>query len=313
MTIEAGQLTASEQELISRLGDLLREHQYQDRRILGRVPHRGDPDGIAAPWVLEHHFNAADFFDALVTLFYLQGGIPANLAGQHFPGDLLDGLIDLGLLAASPDGSQVHSLVDIFSVDETLFITDPCRVNAVHQPEWLRRRLPGAERVMYLGPDSVLLARGTVRLKRRRVLDLCTGSGIHAILAAAHSDQVTGVDINPRALRFSRLNAALNGCPDVTFLEGDLYQPAGDGRFDLVLANPPFVAAPDLRILFRDGGSAGEDVLARIVSGLPERLEAGGMCQIVTDLAIREEGRYEETLRGWLGDSGQGFDILLTL
>lgn len=313
MTTESGQLSNSERDLMSRLGDLLREHQYQDRRILGRLPHRGDPDGIAAPWVLANEFDAADPFDALVTLFYLQGSIPADQAGRHFPADLLGGLIDLGLLAPAPESDRVHSLVDIFSFDEALFITDPCRVNAVHQPEWLRRRMPAAERVMYLGPDSILLARGTVRWKQHRVLDLCTGSGIHAILAASDCDEVTGVDINSRALRFSRLNAALNGCPDVSFVEGDLYQPAGDSRFGLVLANPPFVAAPDVRILFRDGGAAGEDVLARIVAGLPHRLEVGGMCQIVTDLAIRMEKSYEETLRGWLGDSGEAFDILLAL
>ncbi len=313
LTTEATQLTAGEQDLMRRLGELLCEQQYRDRHILARIPHRSDSDGIAAPWVLEQQFDAADTFDALVMLFYLQGSIPADLAGKHFPTGLLDGLIDLGLLAAAPDNSRIHSLVDIFSFDEAIFITDPCRVRAVHQPEWLRRRLPAAERVMYLGMDSILLAQGTVRRQRHRVLDLCTGSGIHAILAAQHSDATTGVDINPRALRFSRLNAALNGRPDVCFLEGDLYQPTGEGRFDLVLANPPFVAAPDVRILFRDGGDAGEDVLARIVAGLPQRLVEGGICQIVTDLAIRKESSYEQTVRGWLGKGAEAWDILLAV
>ncbi len=69
MTIERPQLTVSERELMSRLGELLRRNRYRDERILARVPHRGDPEGITAPWMQEQVFDCTDPFDALVVLF----------------------------------------------------------------------------------------------------------------------------------------------------------------------------------------------------------------------------------------------------
>ena len=65
---------------------------------------------------------------------------------------------------------------------------------------------------------------------RAAALDLGTGSGVQAFLAARHSGHVVGLDLNPRALRLARLNAALNGVENVDWRQGDLFEPVRDER-----------------------------------------------------------------------------------
>jgi release factor glutamine methyltransferase len=82
-----------------------------------------------------------------------------------------------------------------------------------------------------------------------RVLDMGTGSGVNAILAAAKSSDVTAVDVNPHAVEAARENAEANGvAARVRVLESDLFDRV-DGAFDLVVFDPPFrwFAPRDLR------------------------------------------------------------------
>jgi release factor glutamine methyltransferase len=73
-----------------------------------------------------------------------------------------------------------------------------------------------------------------------RVLDMGTGSGINAILAAAKSTDVLAVDINPHAVAAAAANAERNGVADrITVRESDVFA-AVDGTFDLIIFDPPF-------------------------------------------------------------------------
>jgi release factor glutamine methyltransferase len=73
-----------------------------------------------------------------------------------------------------------------------------------------------------------------------RVLDMGTGSGVNAILAAAKSTDVVAVDINPVALAAARANAARNGVADhIDVHHSDVFSDV-EGRFDLVVFDPPF-------------------------------------------------------------------------
>jgi release factor glutamine methyltransferase len=77
-----------------------------------------------------------------------------------------------------------------------------------------------------------------------RVLDLCTGSGAVAVAAALRGASVTAVDVSRRALLSVRLNALLNSVR-VRALHGDLFDPVRGERFDLIVANPPYLPAED--------------------------------------------------------------------
>lgn len=73
-----------------------------------------------------------------------------------------------------------------------------------------------------------------------RVLDMGTGSGVNAILAAKQGAHVVAVDVNPHAVAAARANAERNGVADrVEIARSDLFAEV-EGRFDLVVFDPPF-------------------------------------------------------------------------
>lgn len=73
-----------------------------------------------------------------------------------------------------------------------------------------------------------------------RVLDMGTGSGVNAILAATRGADVVAVDVNPHAVEAARANSERNGVADrVTIVHSDLFAEV-EGRFDLVVFDPPF-------------------------------------------------------------------------
>jgi ribosomal protein L3 glutamine methyltransferase len=129
----------------------------------------------------------------------------------------------------------------------------------------------------------------------RRVLDLCTGSGCLAILAALHfpDARVDAVDISRDALGVARINVREHKLEDrVRLLRGDLYAPLGAERYDLILANPPYVDAAGMAALPPEcrheprrafaGGPDGLKFVRRIIDEAPGHLtEAGGLlCEV---------------------------------
>lgn len=168
---------------------------------------------------------------------------------------------------------------------------------------------PPPDYVMPPGGDSVGLLRVAPRTRRRATLDLCCGAGAQTLAAAAYSDQVVGIDLNPRALRFAAFNAAVNGIEDAAFLLGDCYEPLAGERFDAILANPPFVPWPEGdALLYRGGGPLGDEVVARILCGAVERLEPRGSLAIVADLA--NSAGLAKRLHEWQGVSRRTLILL---
>jgi methylase of polypeptide subunit release factors len=166
---------------------------------------------------------------------------------------------------------------------------------------------------VFLGPDSLRLARRLERSLRgpghdrpRRALDLGTGAGILAISLAPVSDEVVGVDINPRAIDYARLNAGLNGARNVVFHISDLFDAVAGERFDLIVSNPPFLFLPPewrARCVDGDGGALGMALTLRIVDGLPAHLTADGRAVLQANAPV-VDGRdlLVEELRARLGD-----------
>ncbi len=93
--------------------------------------------------------------------------------------------------------------------------------------------------------------------QRPRILDLGTGSGNISVSIAANSPgaEITAVDISPEALEVARRNAEKNNVGErIRFLEGDLFAalPVGTAPFDLVVSNPPYIAAAEEEGLMED-------------------------------------------------------------
>jgi release factor glutamine methyltransferase len=108
--------------------------------------------------------------------------------------------------------------------------------------EYLGRTIVVPPDVMPITRMSHLLGESVLAEVRQtdRVLDMGTGSGVNAILAAGTSRRVVAVDINPHALAAARANAEGNGVADrVDVRYSDVFS-AVDGVFDLIVFDPPF-------------------------------------------------------------------------
>jgi methylase of polypeptide subunit release factors len=254
------------------------------------------------PMYRKEHLTAGDPLALLIDLFLLQGTLRANEIEQLFAPSECELLTRTGLLAIDEMG-RARSRASLFPVADHLIFSDHA---------WPELPHPGyaevpPNQVMFVGGDSRTLVRCTRRRPVRAALDLCTGSGVQALFAAAHSEHVVAVDINPRAVRCAHFNAQVSGITNLNVLVGDLFEPVRTERFDLIVANPPFVPSPLNTLMFRDGGPSGEDVQRRIVAGLPNHLAPGGIAHIITELGQRDGEPLVDRVRQWL--NGAPMDI----
>ena len=81
-------------------------------------------------------------------------------------------------------------------------------------------------------------------------------------------------------------NAALNGVSNVETRHGSFFDPVEGERFDLIVANPPYVVSPESAYLFRDSGMTGDSVSEHVVRGAPALLAAGGFASILIAWAL---------------------------
>lgn len=120
------------------------------------------------------------------------------------------------------------------------------------------------------------------------LLDLGTGSGALAVTLACERPRlrVTATDLSREAIGIAEANARAHGAR-VNFREGHWYEPLGDERFDMIVSNPPYVAAGDPHLLqgdlrfepalaLSDGSLDGLASLRHIVEGARAHLRAGG-------------------------------------
>ena len=112
----------------------------------------------------------------------------------------------------------------------------------------------GANYVPEVARASATLASLTVRKPVERALDVGTGNGIQAVLAARHAGAVVATDVSERALAFAEFNCALNGADNVELRLGSFLEPVAGERFGLVVSNPPFAISPENDLVFRDSG-----------------------------------------------------------
>lgn len=120
-----------------------------------------------------------------------------------------------------------------------------------------------------------------------RVADVCTGSGLLAVTAALHgAGAVSATDRSRRAVLSARLNARLNGVR-INAVRGDLLEPLGSLRFDLIVSNPPYVpVASDVLPSHGpsrawDAGRDGRALIDRLCDEAPAGLRPGGALLMV--------------------------------
>jgi release factor glutamine methyltransferase len=113
-----------------------------------------------------------------------------------------------------------------------------------------------------------------------RALDLGTGSGIGAIVAARYAARVIATDINPEAVRCARINALAHHLEErMETRVGDLFEPVRGERFEVILFNPPYYRGHPRDL--SDCAWRSPDVFDRFLRELPAHLAPGGRALVV--------------------------------
>jgi release factor glutamine methyltransferase len=194
------------------------------------------------------------------------------------------------------------------------------------------------ERVLIPRPETELLVEAALDLLRRtpysvrrtRVLDLCTGSGNIAISIARAMDgkldpepaegltkrasicTIVASDISDGSLDVARDNAMRHGLDgSILFVKSDLFDDI-DGRFDIIISNPPYIAGPEFAGLQKEvlkepraalyGGEDGLDFYRRIASGAPAHLARGG--RLIMEIGYGQRGMVVAIAEG------AGFEVV---
>lgn len=256
----------------------------------------------------------------LLSLFTLGSTISREQVAHALPTLGAEGACGLGLLAGT--GAGMRALVELapYSAQDdqgpiswwiASDLSELATGTALHP-----------NHVLGVGGASVTLARITPRERVGRVLDVGCGSGIQALHASRHAEHVVATDLSERALAFAAFNAALNQV-EVELRPGSLLEPVAGETFDLIVSNPPFVITPrgsagdragrseagqgtkvadgaDETWTYRDGGRAGDTLLAELLDALPEHLAPGGTAVMLGNWERSGTEEWDTHPRAWL-------------
>ena len=144
--------------------------------------------------------------------------------------------------------------------------------------------------------DSYLLADSLEISEGQSVLEIGTGSGIVAMYASRLTDNITVTDINFDACELARKNFKANGIEGIEILFGNLFEPVGNRKFDVILFNTPYLPTKDgdviddtLNYAF-DGGLNGRKVIDMFLDEVRNHLNDGGIVQMIqSSLSGNEE------------------------
>lgn len=228
------------------------------------------------------------------------------LEGLNLPIDALDPYLDAKLLPA--ERARLDALIEARTTTRkpAAYLLNRAYIQGVpfyvDERVIVPRSFIGELLITLFADDNALIGEPK---RIGRILDLCTGGGSLAILAARTfpSAIVDGADLSADALAVARRNIEEHGLIGrVQLFQGDLFAAVADKRYDLILANPPYVGEQALAAfppeyaaeprLAHDGGKDGLDIVRRILTEAPAHLRAHGalVCEVGAgrELLVRE-------------------------
>lgn len=217
------------------------------------------------------------------------------------------------------DAEIINLMRDADALDEQgAMLSSKVRASSLGEHLFLHSAYPTtANDAVFFGPDSYrfaafLEAELPNLAPRKHLVDFGTGSGVGAIVAARHADDVTLLDINPAALQLARANALhaeisfrISGAQRWRFQQARSLS-AVEGAIDCIIANPPYIADPAHRAYRDGGGMHGGEISLTWAREAAERLERGGAFLLYTGAAILNG---EDRLKAALYEALDGFDI----
>ena len=162
-----------------------------------------------------------------------------------------------------------------------------------HQKEFMKLNFYVDENVLIPRQDTEILVEEVIdiakKMKAKKILDLCTGSGAIAVSLAKYIDncEVTALDISPKALEIAKLNAKNNEVENkITFIESDIFENLPLEKYDIIVSNPPYIKKEIIKTLNKDvqreprialdGGDDGLDFYRKIIKEAYEYLKFKG-------------------------------------
>lgn len=233
-------------------------------------------------------------FHTLVQLFILGSAAAEEAAREALAPAEIGDLEAVGLLERCAEGIRARAA--LMPSGELLFARE-------FWPEFTQRPV-SRDYVLGEGAATRVTAYLTARRQGELALDMGTGTGYQALMAARHAGRVIATDINGRALNFAAFNARLNGFPGIEFRQGSLFEPVAQEKFDLIVANPPFVLSPKSEYEYRDSGLPGDTLVEQVVRQAPGMLREGGYCTVLMNWHHRTEEDWAERPAGWLACCG---------
>lgn len=251
-----------------------------------------------------------DALAVLCRVLFLGARVPAAALDAALPSLRATGLTALGLAARDGDTVRASALVRPQDFADARgggqwWIASDLDEAAIGGP------LPTGH-VLGVGGASLTLAGLQLPGHAGIALDLGTGCGIQALRARRSVDRVVATDVSARALEFTALNALLNDVDGIEVRRGSLFEPVAGELFDRVVSNPPFVITPRVDGVpayeYRDGGMAGDDLVAAFVRGVGAVLSPGGTAQLLGNWEYREDAGGLDRVREWVADSPVALD-----
>jgi hypothetical protein len=194
------------------VGSSLRELGYESDTISELI---GDDVAEREEVVVAERRLSESPLETVIRLLYLELAV----SEQKVDSGLAEALLATNLV--SRNGKELVPHARIVPVEETLLASDGFTRDAEDPPDYVATYTPTARTCDLLTP----------RPRVARALDVGTGSGIHALLAARHAKHVVAIDVNDRALAYTALNAALNGIDNVECRNGSFFDPVDGETF----------------------------------------------------------------------------------
>ena len=287
---------------IDKLRARLLELNYQEATFHKILPAfmQGDPTLGGAFPVLQHIKTPDPGLATMILLFVGELPVAETDCRVALGEALFEALLAADFLKRSEAGTITCPLA-LISIKDIYIVADRATDNS---PELVKHL------VMAAGPSSVTLANATPRRRVRKALDIGCGGGVQSLQLAKHVDHVVGVDINERALNLGRFAAQLSGAANIDFRYSDFFSAVEGEKFDLIVANPPFVISPESTSQYRDGGLGGDRVTETVIRNAGAFLEEGGISVTVCEWASLRGASANERMQQWT--AGNGCDVWIS-
>ncbi len=282
---------------------------------------RGEPGPVLAA------ADGPDPLAVLTRLFVAHAAVDRADARRALAPVTVDEAISCGLLepalGAEGDGEQVRAALSVRALDTSTRddagatggssrASEATGESSSVGTEWLVSDLDGRmcprpddrEQVMGVGHASLSLLRATPTTAVGRALDLGTGCGVQAINVARFATEVVATDLNDRAVGFARASAALCATT-LDVRQGPWFAPVEGERFDLLVANPPFVVgAGRVDHTYRDSDLDLDGASELVVRAAPDHLTPGGTAVLLASWIHRADHSWRARVASWIPADG---------